>query len=75
MSKVTKEELERINQLVNEFNLLKIKLGDTVITQNALLKDVENLRLTYQEEEKKLVEKYGADSVIDIKTGEIKKQE
>ena len=75
MAKITKKELERINELVNEFNMLKIKLGDTVITQNALLDDVAKLRATYQQEETKLVEKYGADATIDIQTGEIKKKD
>lgn len=75
MKKVTKEELARINELVNEFNMLKVKLGDTVITQNALLNDVAKLRATYQQEESKLVEKYGADATIDIQTGEIKKKD
>lgn len=75
MDKITKKELERINELVNEFNMLKVKLGDTVITQNALLNDVAKLRATYQQEETKLVEKYGADATIDIQTGEIKKND
>jgi hypothetical protein len=75
MAKLSKEELQRVNELVNEFNVLKVKLGDTVITQNSLLKDIEALRLQYAEEEKKLVEKYGVDSTINVQTGEITKKE
>jgi allophanate hydrolase subunit 1 len=75
MSKLTKEELKGIQDLITEFNTVKIKLGDTVIAQNALLKDVENLKIKYAENEAKLVVKYGADSVIDVSTGEITKKE
>ena len=75
MAKLSKEELQKVNELVNEFNVLKIKLGDTVIAQNSLLKDIEALRLQYAEEEKKLVEKYGVDTTIDVQTGEITKKE
>lgn len=75
MSKLTKEELKGIQNLITEFNTVKIKLGDTVIAQNALLKDVENLKVKYAENEARLVVKYGADAVIDVSTGEITKKE
>ena len=75
MSKLTKEELKVIQDLITEFNTVKIKLGDTVIAQNALLKDVENLKVKYAENEFNLVNKYGANSVIDVSTGEITKKE
>ena len=41
MAKLTKAELEKVQGLVNDFNSLKIQLGDTVITQQALLRKVE----------------------------------
>lgn len=75
MLKLTKEELKVIQDLVTEFNAVKIRLGDTVITQNALLKEVDNIKIKYAENESNLVNKYGADSVIDISTGEITKKE
>ncbi len=69
--KLTKKELETIQGLVNEFNQTKIKLGDTVISQSALLKKVEELKVTYAEQEQKLIKKYGGDAVINIETGEV----
>lgn len=69
--KLTKKELETIQGLVNEFNQTKIKLGDTVISQSALLKKVEELKVTYAKQEQKLIKKYGGDAVINIETGEV----
>ena len=74
MNKLTKKELERIQELVNSFNKLKISLGDTVIQQNALMSDISEMKAEYALEEQKLIKKYGEDAVINIQTGEIKKR-
>jgi len=73
--KLTKKELETIQGLVNEFNQAKIKLGDTVISQATLIKQVEELKVSYGKQEQSLIKKYGADSVINIETGVISKAE
>lgn len=74
MQNLTNEELERIQGLVTSFNKLKISLGDTVIQQNKLLSEVSDMKIEYAKEEEKLVKKYGEDAVINIQTGEIKKE-
>tara|TARA_R110000823_G_scaffold247706_1_gene371432 strand:- start:230 stop:460 length:231 start_codon:yes stop_codon:yes gene_type:complete len=74
MNKLTKKELERIQELVNSFNKLKISLGDTVIQQNALMSDISEMKAEYALEEQKLMKKYGEEAVINIQTGEIKKE-
>jgi len=74
MQNLTNEELERIQELVTSFNKLKISLGDTVIQQNKLLSEVSDMKIEYAKEEEKLVKKYGEDAVINIQTGEIKKE-
>ena len=61
--KLTKKELETIQGLVNEFNQTKIKLGDTVISQSALLKKVEELKVTYAEQEQKLIKKFNTENL------------
>jgi|TARA_R110000744_G_scaffold270104_2_gene383370 allophanate hydrolase subunit 1 len=74
MNKLTKKELERIQELVNSFNKLKISLGDTVIQQNSLMSEISEMKAEYALEEQKLMKKYGEDAVINIQTGEIKKE-
>jgi hypothetical protein len=73
--KLTKNELETIQSLVNEFNQTKIKLGDTVISQATLLKKVEELKISYAKQEQGLIKKYGDDAVINIETGEVSEKE
>ena len=36
-----------------------------------MLKEMDNLRSSFAEEEQKLISKYGADSVINLQTGEV----
>ena len=55
MNKLTKKELERIQELVNSFNKLKISLGDTVIQQNSLMSDISEMKAEYALEEQKLI--------------------
>lgn len=74
MQNLTTEELERIQGLVTSFNKLKISLGETVIQQNRLMAEVSDMKIEYAKEEEKLVKKYGEDAVINIQTGEIKKE-
>lgn len=75
MQELTKEELELLQRLVTEYNNVKIKIADTFISQDTLLKEIESMKASYIKEEKKLLEKYGDDIVINVQTGEIKNVE
>ena len=66
MEKLTKEELELLQGLVTEYNNVKIRIADTFIAQDALLKEIEAMKASYIKEEKKLLEKYGDDAVINV---------
>jgi hypothetical protein len=69
-----KEELELLQQMNKDFNNAKAALGDLEMKKHEILKDVDALRTISIENEKKLVTKYGVDSVINIQTGEITKR-
>ncbi len=71
MAKLSKKELESIQKLMNDFNQVKMQLGDTVITQHNLMRNVEELKVAYATEEQKLIKKYGENSVVNVQTGEI----
>lgn len=71
MSKLTKEELSEIQGLVTEHNSLKMKLGETVISQNSIMRSIDNLQAVFQNNEKSLIEKYGENASIDVMTGEV----
>ena len=73
MDKLTKEELEIVQRLVTEFNKLKIQLGDAVLAQNSIINQIDAVKVQYAEQEKTFIEKYGEDAVINVETGEVKK--
>lgn len=69
--KLTKEELGRVQELNNAFSQAKMALGEMELKRHGMLKEMDNLRGSFAEEEQKLISKYGADSVINLKTGEV----
>jgi len=71
MKELSKDELELLQGLVTEYNNVKIRIADTFIAQDALLKEIESMKAAYIKEEKKLLEKYGDDAVINVQTGKI----
>jgi len=73
MSKnLTPEELQNLQALNQEFTQVKIKLADSVYQQVLYTKDLDTIREKFSSVEKELSEKYGANSVIDLATGEVK---
>ena len=71
MKELRKDELELLQGLVTEYNNVKIRIADTFTAQDALLKEIESMKAAYIKEEKKLLEKYGDDAVINVQTGKV----
>jgi chaperonin cofactor prefoldin len=69
--KLTEEELTNIQSMLNVFNQLKMQLGDVELSKAAIVDKVNELRDDYSRVEKELSEKYGADSKIDLQTGDV----
>ena len=67
-------ELGKLQGLINDFNKIKMQLGETFLTQQSLLSNMDKLREQYRAEEKILADKYGEDCVINIQTGAISKK-
>jgi hypothetical protein len=72
MANLTNEELDTLQGSLKEFNNCKMQLGETVLQQQALMSKMAGLREESAEQERKLIDKYGKDSVINIETGEVK---
>jgi hypothetical protein len=68
---VTKEELEKIQSMTSDFNKAKVALGETELQKHGILKAIDAMRTEFAMNEKKLIDKYGADAVINIQTGQI----
>lgn len=68
---LSEKELQTIQELQRSFTQAKIALGDIELTKQDLLHEISKLKQEFVVNEKNLIEKYGADSVINVKTGEI----
>lgn len=76
MSKnLTKEELQNLQALNQEFTQVKLKLADSFYQQVIFTKDLDVMREKFSALEKELSEKYGSNSIIDLGTGEVKEKE
>lgn len=73
--KLTEEELKLIQEMNNEFNKAKLSLGDLELQKHGLLKQIEVIREGFSKNELDIIQKYGADAVINIKTGEVTKKQ
>ena len=73
--KLTEEELKRIQDLNQEFTKAKLEIADNFLRQRASLKQLDDLRVAFCVEEKKLSETYGQDAIIDLATGVVTKKE
>lgn len=72
--KITKEELERINGIVETMNKIELALGRLDIQHAKALADYGAYEAQLQEEQKSLEATYG-DVTIDLTTGEYKMNE
>jgi hypothetical protein len=72
---LTNEELKKIQDLNAEFNKAKISLGDLELQKQSILKNIDEIRQGFAKNELELIEKYGADAIINIQTGEVTKKQ
>jgi hypothetical protein len=73
--KLSEEQLKNVQDLQNEFSNNKLHLGDLVYKQSILIKKIDELKDQFVVMEKALIDEFGQDSVIDLKTGEVKPKE
>jgi hypothetical protein len=71
MTHLTEQELSLLTELNTNFAKAKMGLGDLEIQKSMLLNDISTMKREFDAQEKSLIEKYGADAIINLKTGEI----
>jgi len=74
-TKLEAEELAQLQELQNKFQGYKMQLGELEMQKSTILKEVDEVRVDFNKLESEFIEKYGLDSVINIKTGEITPKE
>jgi hypothetical protein len=73
--KLTQEELQAIQQMNAEYNRLRLNIADLEMQKHSVLMGLDSLREQFSNHERLLIERYGEDAVINMKTGEITKKE
>jgi len=73
--KLEQQELDLIKGMHDEFVKLKITLGDLELAKSQAINQIMELKKNFDQHELKLVDKYGADSVINMQTGDVTKKE
>tara|TARA_R110000751_G_scaffold69810_7_gene141647 strand:- start:12633 stop:12905 length:273 start_codon:yes stop_codon:yes gene_type:complete len=69
--KLTTDELNKFQGLQQEYNQLKLQLGDTILQQNQLMEKIASIREAFKTQEGPLMEKYGKNATINLETGEV----
>jgi hypothetical protein len=73
-SKIKKDELTKLQDLVKNYNQHQLKLGELEVEKHGLLHSISNVQQDLQKFQDELRETYG-DVSIDINDGKIKKNE
>ena len=73
--KLEAEELAQLQELQNKFQGYKMQLGELEMQKSTILKEVDEVRVDFNKLENEFIEKYGLDSVINKKTGDITPKE
>jgi hypothetical protein len=68
---LTTEELEFIRKGSADYTKIKINLGELELQKQGLIKQAHEIVDAFSNNEKILIDKYGADSVINMQTGEV----
>jgi hypothetical protein len=68
---LTTEELEFIRKGSADYTKIKINLGELELQKQGLIKQAHEIVDAFSNNEKVLIDKYGADSVINMQTGEV----
>ena len=68
---LTEDELGMLKAINAEFQKAKIALGDLELQKQSIFGAIQQIKADFSANEKKLIEKYGANSVINMATGEV----
>jgi hypothetical protein len=72
MKTIDLTQLEELQGLKRKFDELKNSIADLEIQKQVKVNEILQVQAQFQTIEKKLVEEYGSDAVLNLHTGEIK---
>ena len=72
MKKISEDQLKEIQGINNKFLQAKVGIADAELNKAKLIAEINALQAEFKAIEQKLIEEYGNDAVVDLKTGEVK---
>jgi len=69
------EELKNIQALNQKFVNTKVAIADAEVNKKNLIAALETIQQEFADMEKNLIKSYGENSVIDLRTGEVREKE
>ena len=72
MKKISEDQLKEIQGINNKFLKAKVGIADAELNKAKLIAEINTLQAEFKAIEQKLIEEYGNDAVVDLKTGEVK---
>lgn len=73
-TKLTDQELSDLQQANEQLTKFKLAIGELEIQKNGLFSQVKSLQVEFSKLEDELIKKYGKDSIINLKTGDVTKK-
>jgi len=73
--KLEEQELKNLQELNARYGKIKIIIGEMELKKADAIEEVKEIKHLFVIEEKKLIDKYGADTVVNLQSGEITKKE
>ena len=71
MAKLNDDQLKQIQELQQQFMNFKISIADAELNKAKAISEIQKLQVEFGEIEKKLMEEFGKDATIDLKSGEV----
>jgi len=72
---LSKEQLELLQGLQNDFNQVKFEIADCEIKKSGLINGLAEIQKKFGEQEQILMKEFGENSIINLQTGEVKDPE
>jgi hypothetical protein len=73
--KLEQHELDAVRSAKEKFIELKSTLGDLELNKQAVIDEIKRIREDFKALEDSLIDKYGADSTINMTNGEVTKKD
>ncbi len=70
--KLSEKQLKEVQDLNQTFLQIKVRIADAEVSKNKSIQELDVIQQKFSEVEKKLIEEFGDNASIDLKTGDVK---